>query len=81
MASRVRIGGTVWRGEVKPILIQAVMKIEACALTQEARDKPQLLEPLVVDPLAGGLGEERTKFLPYPIIRKVSGATIRLRRE
>jgi hypothetical protein len=56
------------RGEVKPSLFRAVMKTDARALTQEARGKPQLLEPPGADPHAGWCGRgERETAPPIPI--------------
>ena len=57
------------RGKVKPSLFRAVMKTDARALTQEARGKPQLLEPPGADPHAGwcGRGGEET-LPPMPIV-------------
>jgi hypothetical protein len=58
------------RGKVKPSLFRAVMKTDARALTQEARGKPQLLEPPGADPHAGWCGRgERATAPPIPIMR------------
>jgi len=56
------------RGEVKPSNFRAVMKTDARALTQEARGKPQLLEPPGADPHAGWCGRgEQVTAPPIPI--------------
>ena len=57
-------------GEVKPSLFRAVMKTDARALTQEARGKPQLLEPPGADPQAGWCGRgEQVTAPPIPIVQ------------